>query len=328
MGKHENVFLAIDLGGSNIAAAAVKDGKVLAHHKNNTKANKGSDVVIGRIEKTIRKVAGKMDSSPKDFQALCIGAPGAVNLETGMVYDAPNLDWTDVPLGSVLQDRLGLPVFVDNDVNVGVLGEFVHGAGKGSQHMVGIFVGTGIGGGVIINGEMHFGGRGSAGEVGHMVVQPGGRVCGCDRRGCVEAYASKTAIAAAIREQIESGRDSYLKKTLTKKNHKPLSSNLIEDALLAEDQVTMEAVKDAQYYLGLLTANLVNVLDPDVVVFGGGLVEQLGDDFLKPIRNTAQEHYLQQTDAGRIQIIPAALGDHAGTIGAAEAAKRRYKIIL
>jgi len=327
MVKKEGVYLGIDLGGTNIGTAAVKDGKVLAYHKTKTQASKGPEVVIERIEKTVLKVAEELNCSPSDFQALCIGAPGAVELETGVVNDAPNLDWIDVPLGTTLEKNLGLPVFVDNDVNVGVLGEFVHGAGRGHKDMVGVFVGTGIGGGVIINGEMHYGGRGSAGEIGHMVIVPKGRRCGCGKKGCIEAYASKTAIGAAIQKQIDKGKDSYLKETLANNKNKPLSSSLIEEALLAGDSVTTEVIKKAQFYLGLLAANLVNILDPDVIVFGGGLVEQLGDDFLKPIRKTARKYYLQQKDAKKVQILASTLGDHAGTIGAAEAAKRRLRSI-
>ena len=216
-----------------------------------------------------------------------------------------------------------MPVFVDNDVNVGVAGEHAYGAGQGARCMVGIFVGTGIGGGVIINNQLHYGGRGTAGEIGHMVIVPDGRLCGCGKKGCVEAYASKTAIAAAIQEQIDQGRESHLKKTLTKKGHKPLSSSQLENALLAGDQVTTDVIQGAQYYLGLLTANLVNILDPEVIVFGGGLVEQLGDDFLIPIRKTAKKYYLQQKNSDKVRIVPAALGDHAGTIGAAVVAQRR-----
>jgi len=320
---NDNLFMGVDLGGTNVSAAAVDQGKVLSSKKIDTQANKGADVVIGRIEKIVHKVAEDLDCSPKDFQALCIGAPGAIELETGMVNDAPNLDWIDVPLGSILEKRLGLPVYIDNDVNVGVLGEFVHGAGHGFQDMVGVFVGTGIGGGVIINREMHYGGRGAAGEIGHMVIVPKGRRCGCGKKGCVEAYASKTAIAAAIRKQIKMGRASFLKKTLSKNKNKPLSSRLIEEALKAGDPVTTEVIQEAQFYLGLLTANLVNILDPDVIVFGGGLVEQLGEDFLKPIRKSARKYYLQQKDTKKVKILASTLGDDAGTIGAAEAARRK-----
>lgn len=318
-----DLFIGIDLGGTNIGTAAVRDGKVLAYNKTNTQANKGAEVVIERIKKTVYKVAEELNCSTSDFQALCIGAPGAVDRESGVVNDAPNLDWNNVPLGRDLEEKLGLPVYVDNDVNVGVLGEFVYGVGRGYQDMVGIFVGTGIGGGVIIKGEMHYGGRGAAGEIGHMVIVPDGRRCGCGKKGCVEAYASKTAISAAIRKQIDLGKDSYLKKTLKKNPDKPLSSNLIEEALLAGDPVITEVIQSVQYYLGLLTANLVNILDPDVIVFGGGLVEQLGDDFLKPIRKSARKHYLQQKDAKKVQILSSTLGDQASTIGAAEAARRK-----
>jgi glucokinase len=323
MATKEGVYLGVDLGGSNIEAAAVKDGKVLASKKTNTQATKGADIVIDRIQKTVINVAEKLNTSPSDFEALCIGAPGAVDFQTGVVNDAPNLNWKDVPLGGVLEENLGLPVFVDNDVNVGVLGEFVYGSGQGASHMVGVFVGTGIGGGVIIGGKMHYGKRGSAGEIGHMVVVPHGRNCGCGKQGCVEAYASKTAITAIIREQIDQGKKSYSEKFFRKKKKIVLSSNQLEKALIEQDPLTIEVISEAQYYLGLLTANLVNVLDPEVIVFGGGLVEQLGESFLEPIRMTARKHYLQQKDADQIRILISTLGDHAGTIGAAVAAQRR-----
>lgn len=325
MSATKGLFLAVDLGGTNIQAAVVHKGKILTSKKTVTQAKKGSEVVIDRIERVLRQMMSKIDKSPSDFEALCIGAPGAVNLETGMVNEAPNLDWINVPLGMELEARLDLPVFVDNDVNIGTAGEHAYGAGRGAHHMVGIFVGTGIGGGVIINDHLHYGGRGAAGEIGHMVIVPNGRLCGCGKKGCVEAYASKTGIGAFIREQISLGRDCYLKKDVMKIGSPPLSSSRIEEAINADDPVTTEAVKDAQYYLGLLTANLVNTLDPDVIVFGGGLVEQLGNDFLKPIRKIAKVHYLQQKHADRIQIVPATLGDHAGTIGAAVVAQRRLE---
>ena len=325
MATKKDMFLGVDLGGTNIQAAAVQKGKILASKKVNTQAKKGAEVVIDRIEIILRQVMDKIDKSPADFQALCIGAPGAVNLETGMVNEAPNLDWVDVPLGRELESRMGLPVFVDNDVNIGVAGEHAHGAGRGARHMVGIFVGTGIGGGVIINDRLHYGERGSAGEIGHMVIVPNGRPCTCGKKGCVEAYASKIGIAAGIREQIKIGRDSYLKKALKKNKNAPLSSSLIEKALLAGDPVTSEVIQEAQYYLGLLTANLVNILDPRIIVFGGGLVDQLGKGFLKPIRKTAKIYYLQQKNIDRIKIVSADLGDNAGTIGAAVVAQRRLE---
>jgi glucokinase len=322
MRKTDDIFIGVDLGGTNIEAAAVQDGRILASKKINTKAEKGAKGVIKRIGKVTRSVMKKLDAQPGDFQALCIGAPGAVVLETGVVSSAPNLDWQDVPLAEKLQDHLGIPIFVDNDVNIGVAGEHAYGAGAGAEHMVGIFVGTGIGGGVIIKGEMYYGSRGAAGEIGHMVVQPEGRSCGCGKQGCVEAYASKTAMLKVIQQKLALGRQSVLAE-MVDQNSLILPSSQIAEALDAGDDLMSEVLQEAQFYLGLLTANLVNTLDPDVIVFGGGLVEQLGDPFLLPIRETARKYYLQQTDAEKVQILPSSLGDHAGPIGAAVIAQQR-----
>lgn len=258
--------------------------------------------------------------------AICVGAPGAVDHITGLVRKAPNLDWTDVPLAPILEERLGIPVFVDNDVNVGVAGEYSSGTGQGADHMVGIFVGTGIGGGVIINGELLYGSRGAAGEIGHMVVVPNGRLCGCGKNGCVEAYASKTAISKIIREKINNGMKSVLANLLIKEDQLVLSSSQIEKALDQGDELMTEVLQEAQFYLAVLTANLVNTLDPDLIVFGGGVVEQLGEPFVEPIRQMAVPFYLQQAEAEKIRILPAALGDHAGTIGAAVVAQKRLEV--
>jgi len=322
MGESEGIFIGVDLGGTNIEAAVLQNGRILASKKIKTKAEKGPEAVINRIEKVIRAAVGQVDAKPKDFQALCIGAPGAVELETGLVRKAPNLDWIDIPLAAPLEDRLGLPVFVDNDVNIGTAGEHAFGAGRGAKDMVGIFVGTGIGGGIILNGKLHYGSRGAAGEIGHMVVEPNGRLCGCGKRGCVEAYASKTAMLKAIQEQLANGRESILSEWI-EKDQLVLPSSLVEEALSYGDELMTEILQEAQFYLALLTANLVNVLDPDVIVFGGGLVEQLGEPFVQPIRKMAVPYYLQGADADRIRILPAALGDDAGTIGAAVVAQSR-----
>jgi glucokinase len=322
MPTKDAVFIGVDLGGTNIEAAAVRHGEVLARKKTKTRPEKGFDSVIGRIEKTARKVMKKMDATPSDFAGLCIGAPGAVDPSTGIVRAAPNLDWKDVPLGEELRRRLGLPVVVENDVNIGLLGEHVYGAGRGALHMVGIWVGTGIGGGLIINGQLVNGWRGAAGEIGHIVVQPHGRRCGCGREGCVEAYASKTAMMAMIEEAIEGGRKSVVPDIMADKGKRRMTSSVVEAALEAEDEPMMEAVETAQFYLGLLTANLVNVLDPQVIVFGGGLVERLGRSFVEPVARTARTYYLQQQNAEQIRILPSVLGDDAGPVGAAVAAYR------
>ena len=317
------VIIGVDLGATNIEAAAVQGEDILASKKKKTRANEGVDVVIERIGKTVRKVMDKMDAGPDDYAALCIGAPGTIDTDNGVVNSAPNLGWTHVPLGERLEEELGLPVIVDNDVNIGVLGEHVYGAGKGSLDMVGIFVGSGIGGGLVLDGTPHYGWRGVAGEIGHMVVKPQGRPCGCGRYGCVEAYSSKTAMEVIMREEMERGRSTEVFKIMDDKGKQKLTSSVIEASLEAGDALMEETIQNAQYYLGLLTANLVNVLDPEVIVFGGGVVERLGQDFIDPIGRTARQHYLQREGAEQIRLVPAALGDDAGPVGAAVLAQRR-----
>jgi glucokinase len=325
MPKKKRLIIGVDLGGTKIEAAIVRDGHILASKKTKTQADQGVDSVIDRIEKTVRAAMKKADRTMAEVLALCIGAPGAVDHHTGIVHDAPNLGWQDVLLGEILQQRLGLPVLVDNDVNIGLVGEHVYGAGRGTLHMAGIFVGTGIGGGFIMDGKPYYGARGAAGEIGHIIVSPHGRRCRCGREGCVEAYASKTAMEAMVREQIDAGRHSIVLDLMRQKDKDGLTSSVVADALAAQDAVMAEVVQTAQYYLGLLTANLVNAFDPEVVVFGGGLATRLGESFLEPIARTARQHYLQQQGAERIRIVPAFLGDHAGTIGAATVAKRRLQ---
>ncbi|MGC9398097.1 MAG: ROK family protein [Anaerolineae bacterium] len=324
MTLNEPVFIGVDLGGTNIEAAAVQNGKVLQSKKKKTHAEEGVETVLDRIEKTVRRLFEKLDAEAEDFAGLCIGAPGAIDIATGVVREAPNLPgWKNIPLGKILQERLGLPVTVDNDVNVGVLGEYVYGAGRGALDMVGIWVGTGIGGGLVVNGQPVHGWRGAAGEIGHTVINPHGRMCSCGREGCVEAYASKTAMMSMIREQMARGRESVVPQIMEDKGKRRMTSSVIEAALEAGDALMAEAVKTSQFYLGLLTANLVNVLDPQVLVFGGGLVERLGQSFVAPIAHTARKYYLQQENAERIRIVPAALGDDAGPVGAAVIAYRR-----
>ena len=315
-------YIGVDLGGTSIMTAAVRDGEVLADDKRKTRADQGVDVVIERVAESVRAVLEESEDQGKP-QGLCIGAPGTVDHGRGIVFNAPNLGWQDVPLGPRLEAALGLPVTVDNDVNVGATGEHVHGAAKGALHVAAIFVGTGIGGALIVDGQMHTGFRGAAGEFGHMIVQPNGRKCPCGRRGCVEAYASKTAMEAMVREEMAKGRKSKVLEIMKDKGKDKLSSSVVEKALESEDALMAEVVQTAQLNLGLLAANVVNAFDPEVIVFGGGIVERFGEDFVEPVATTARKYFREREGAERIRIVPAALGDHAGTVGAAVIASRR-----
>lgn len=319
MAKRATTYrMGIDLGGTKILAAVVDaDGAILGMAKKKTKAELGPDAVIKRILDTASEALRVAKIAPKALAGVGIGAPGPVDCRTGVVYSAPNLPgWDVIDLGPRLQKELGVPVLVDNDVNLGTLGEFTLGAGRGCRHMVGVFVGTGVGGGIVIDGKLHRGARYAAGEIGHMIVQPDGPLCGCGRRGCLESFASRTAIERAVRAGLAEGRASMVTDLLAAEKDR-LSSSGIKQALLENDPLMVEVIGRAQFYLGLLVANLVNALDPEMVVFGGGVAEALGDAFLAPIHATARSFYLQQRDADKISIVTATLGDQAGVLGGA-----------
>lgn len=310
--------IGIDLGGTKILATVLDaDGTIVAEAKQKTRAKEGPDAVIERIAYTAKNAAVRASVDWSAIRGVGIGAPGPIDPQAGMVYNPPNLPgWEEVALGPRLAQALGVPVCLENDVNLGTLGEYAHGAGRGTQDMVGIFVGTGVGGGLILGGKLRSGFRHAAGEVGHMVLLAGGPVCGCGRRGCLEALASRTAIERDIQLGLEAGRESLIPK-LTRDGKGRLTSGTLAKAFRRGDPLVTEVIGRAQWYLGLLTASIVNLIDPEMVVFGGGVAEALDEDLLAPIRVTARQHFIQRIDADKVRIVPAELGDHAVAMGAA-----------
>ncbi|MBC8252971.1 MAG: ROK family protein [Ardenticatenia bacterium] len=317
-------FIGVDMGGTKILAAVVgADGKILGSAKKRTKAESGPAHVTTRIGQAIHQAARDADISVSEATAVGVGAPGPLNPDTGVVFHAPNLPgWENVPLGQRLADELDLPVFVENDVNLGTLGELVMGAGRGAQDMVGIFVGTGIGGGIIIDGKLRSGARHSAAEVGHMIVAAGGPYCGCGRQGCLEAVASRRAIERDVRAGVAAGRENLLP-DLHGIDPGQLTSKVLARACEAGCPLTRQVIGRAQWYLGLHAASIVNFLDPQMMVYGGGLVEAMGEALLTPIRAVAQQHLIHQTSTP-VRIVAASLGDSSVVLGAAVMAQRRW----
>lgn len=316
--------VGMDLGGTKILAAVVDSkGQIVAEAKLKTHAREGPDAVIDRMAEAAQQAVRQTEATWQHVQGLGIGAPGPVDSSTGIVHRAPNLSgWEEVRLGPRLSEMLGVPVFVENDVNLGTLGEHALGAGRGTRDMVGIFVGTGVGGGLILNGKLRSGYRHAAAEVGHMIVLADGPVCGCGKRGCLESVASRTAIERDIHAGLAHGRESRLSKSARRKGR--LTSGALATAFRKGDPLVVQVLNRAQWYLGLLTASVVNFIDPEMIVFGGGVVEALGDEFLAPIRLTARQYFIQQSHAESVRIVPAQLGDYAGVLGAAVLARERH----
>ncbi len=315
--------IGVDMGGTKILSAVVNaSGNILATAKIPTQAKDDTSIVIDRISDCIKEAFKKSEVSEDTIRAIGIGAPGPLDPETGVVIFAPNLGWKDVPLKTELEERIGIPTFVDNDVNVGTLGEHTYGAGRGVQNLVGIFVGTGIGGGIIMNGELFHGASKTAGEIGHIIVQEGGAKCGCGNRGCLEALASRTAMTKQLRNGIlKEGKKSIITK-LTDGDLQQIRSGTLAKALRSKDKLTQNVFRKATKYLGVGIGSIVNFLNPDMIVLGGGVVEALDKDFIKDIRKAAKKYALPDTLKG-VQIVRAQLGDDAGVLGAAALARQR-----
>lgn len=326
MTKPKETIVGVDLGGTSMKALVVDAGnKVLAMEKVPTPQGEKPARVIADIAALVEEAVYKSGLSRANVRAVSIGAPGAVNSQLGIVHHAPNLGWNEVALGPRLRTILSLPVLVDNDVNVGVVGEHALGAGRGTQELIGVFVGTGIGGGIISGGRLYAGSRGGAGEIGHVVVQADGPLCACGQRGCIEALASRTAMERDVRAAIKAGQKSVVLKIMKERNRDRVTSSIIARALKKNDKVMQKVLRRAEFYLGILVANLVNIFDPECIVLGGGVSERLQEDFVGPIRETAYEYFLQQRNRERVKIVAGKLGDNAGALGAVVLARQKLE---
>jgi glucokinase len=319
-----DIIVGVDLGGTSLRALTL-DGRnqILSVEKHPTPPDIPAASLIKDMAACVKKAIVAAAVPWARVRAVSVGAPGAVDSEHGIVYKAPNLGWENVRLARRLESLLSIPVFVENDVNAGTMAEFMLGAGKGSRDMIGIFVGTGIGGGLVFGGRLHEGYRGAAGEIGHMVMERNGPRCGCGKRGCVEALASRTAMERDVRKAIRGGARSVVLQIMKERKRTRMTSSIIARALDKNDPLMRQVLIRAQYYLGILVANLVNTLDPEAVVIGGGIAERLADRFVAPIRVTAREFLLRQDGRERIRILPGVLGDNAGALGAAVLARQR-----
>jgi glucokinase len=307
----------IDLGGTKILAVVMDSrGKVLGHARNATPMKGGPPAIIREMATTLTQAASEAGLRPQQLVGAGVGAPGAADAKTGTLSHAGNLDgWEKpFPLSSRLSAIIGTPVFLGNDVQVAVSAEHQLGAGRGHKSMIGVWWGTGIGGGLILD-EKPWLGAGAAGEIGHLVVRHGGARCGCGRRGCLEAYAGRAAMERRARVRAKRGEPTILFDLMKKKGRERLVSGIWFRAIEKGDPLAIRLVDRAVEMLGTGIASAINVLDVETVVIGGGLGTRLGQPYADRIGKAMVPH-LKVPERPR-KVVVAALGEYSGALGAA-----------
>ncbi|MFO0959068.1 MAG: ROK family protein [Isosphaeraceae bacterium] len=313
----------IDLGGTKILAGIVDaEHRILGRAKRVTPAREGAQAILAAMLDAVNEAMETAGVHPGDLAGIGVGSPGPLDAEAGVILFSPNLNVKQFALGPDLSQALGRPVMVQNDVRVGGYGEFKLGAGRGYKDLIIAFVGTGIGGCFIKDGKVVTGHTGNAGEVGHLIVKAGGPKCGCGTRGCMEALASKTAIARRVNKMIRKGIPTVLKSRIDAKTNR-LKSKDLAAALMAGDVLAIEEVHRAARFLGLGLASLINVIGPELVIVGGGVTNALGNPYLELVRAAARPHTLADR-GGKIAIVGGSLGDNAGILGASLLARERF----
>ena len=312
-------YLGIDLGGTNIAAAAVNEEGVILGRSSIPTPRDGAApaLVAGAVAQAVVQAVDHAGLELSKAASVGIGSPGTIDPVAGVVRFWSNLNFQDVPLSDLVRRNLpvDLPIYLENDANAAALGEYASGAGKGSVSMVAITLGTGIGGGAVFNGKLYTGFNYAGMEVGHFVIEKGGRTCTCGRKGCFETYCSATALIRRTREMMEQAPDSLLWK-LAEGDLSKVNGRVPFDAAQQGDATAQAVVDEFIEYLGNGVASLVNVLQPEVFCIGGGLSNQ-GENLLGPVRQILNREDYARNSVNRTRLVRAELGNDAGIIGAA-----------
>lgn len=306
MAKRYNICL--DVGGTKVLGAIFneKDEIIFRLKKRSKSEGEGSADVEKVIINVVEEMIETSGIDRKELNAIASCAPGVIDQNKGIVLFTPNLPWRNYDIAGAMRKRFGVPFFVGNDVNLGVLGEFKYGAARGYQNIVGFFPGTGLGGGLILNGQLFTGNQFKAAEYGHMILDPEGPLCGCGQRGCLEAFSSKKGMSDYVRQQVSRGRESMLGEAV--QNGGIFRSKQLKKALAAGDKVATEAVDRACHYLAIATGNMINTISPDLVLYGGGVMEAMGDLFLEKILAEVDRYCMPQIRS-TVELKVATLGD-------------------
>lgn len=330
MSAAADYIVGVDLGGTNIVSLLMTGkGEIVGRDTRLTLAKEGKDKVLSQIVNSVERILEesetKLGISSKSIIGLGIGSPGPLSIKKGLVHFTPNLPgWTNVPLVDILRDKLALPIFLENDANAAALGEWWRGAGKDVDNLVLLTLGTGIGGGIIIQGEVFHGAWDTAAEIGHMIIHEGGLVCGCGKKGCLEAYASATGVIKRTLAAIREGKKSILA-DIVKNRWENITCELVYKAAEKGDSLSRWIVEETARYLGVGIASIVNVLNPEMVILSGGMIAA-GALIFKPVRKYARENALAAAIEG-VEIVPAALSGNSGAIGAAATVLKRSGLL-
>jgi glucokinase len=311
--------MGIDLGGTNLKAGVCDEqGTLIAQHAVETQAELGFEAVFVRMVALVSELLSEAGVRPTDIEGIGVGAPGPLSRSSGVIYSAPNLPgWVNVPLRHRLSDATRLPVVLENDANAAAFGEFIAGAGRGVRSLVQLTLGTGVGGGIVLDGRLWHGADDSAGEMGHTILVPGGRPCPCGQAGCFERYCSANAMVGRLTEAIEAGEDSILAADI--RAGRSLDAVAVERAKVSGDPLAVRIWDETCYYLALGCITIERMLVPDLIVLAGGLIGA-GERLLTPV----QEHFARlrwNLTRPATRIVFSTLGHQAGIIGAAMVAR-------
>jgi glucokinase len=312
--------IGIDIGGTKILACLLdKDFEIRSEVKMKTKPDKGERFFIFSIVDAVRQILREAKVNAREVAGIGIGCPGFIDPEKGVIAASPNIPFLkNFPLAKRISKSTGIPVTLGNDVQTGLFGEHQFGAAKGYDNVIGIFMGTGIGGALILNGQPYRGTSGSAGEVGHVKIDLSGPACGCGQNGCLEAYAGRLAIAAEAAILSARQQAPYVHKEAGM-DIREIKSGVLAKAIRAGDQAVEELMLGKAKRVGLLMANLVNILNPDMIVLGGGVVEAMPSLISRQAEKTMRRHALVSS-AKHVKVAVAKLGDHSIVMGAAKRA--------
>ena len=307
--------IGVDIGGTSVKLGLVSEkGKLLLRDTFLTHRHAGRGRMLAKLAEHIEVLKKEAKHRKLKLSGVGIGAPGPIDVERGFVYFFPNIpDWENTPLKSLLQKKVKIPVFVDNDANAMAWGEYRFGAGRGARNIIALTLGTGVGGGLVLDGKLFHGPHYSAAELGHMTVDPDGPLCGCGNRGCIETFVGNNYFIKDMQEHLDAGGRTILRQWL--KDGRELTPKLVQEAAQKRDRLSLGQWQKTGAYLGTFLAGLVNALNPERIILGGG-VAQAGELIFGPVRAAIKKKAFPIASRF-VKVVPAKLGPDAGLIGAA-----------